>query len=122
MDNELFELCYEVSTKTNLVMPKSTRNRWLLERGSHYGLVKIKPVAPPQYRIAPLYTSDYLLEKLPTKINDTSLVIETDGKIWWAHYLDENYIGGGKLYREADTPLKALLKLTLALHEAGELK
>jgi hypothetical protein len=109
MDNELFELCKEVKEATGWV---DTDCGWYSNGGKVHDTRSVwhKNDVFDKPDNVPLYTSDYLLEKLPTKINDTSLVIETDGKIWWAHYLDENYIGGGKLYRETDTPLKALLR------------
>jgi len=58
------------------------------------------------------FTSDYLLEKLPKGV---SVVKEQ---------LTDNYNAGLPRVTRlvSDTPLKALLKLTLALHEAGELK
>jgi len=65
----------------------------------------------------PLYTSDYLLEKLPKQI---------DGKQLQGYFEDEcTTYGYGEdvtvMSWEGSTPLKALLKLTLALSEAGEL-
>lgn len=60
----------------------------------------------------PLYTSDYLLEKLPS---GTDLFKRSDGYV---------VIGPGNdpSSNLSDTSLKALLKLTLALHKAGELQ
>lgn len=60
----------------------------------------------------PIYDSDYLLDKLPHKT-----------------YCGTNNVGMGVAWKTgtdfdqtADTPLKSLLKLTLALHKSGELK
>lgn len=70
----------------------------------------------------PLYTSDYLLEKLPATIKnefdggDDYLILYKKNSSWYADYM------GQFLRCNADTPLKALLKLTIALSEAGELK
>ena len=67
----------------------------------------------------PLYTSDYLLEKLPrlfTKEMDMLMGVSLSriGNLWYADILATDLV-------TAETPLKALLKLTVALHEAGEL-
>lgn len=66
---------------------------------------------------APLYTSDYLLEKLLKKCS-IELYMRSDGEaidlIWNIKPQDNNLIS-------SDTPLKALLKLTIALLDAGEL-
>lgn len=113
MDNELSELCKEVYEKTG--WDKST------EIIRKYSLNKVPSVftRPPKGMElgvlsgtiewqAPLYTSDYLLQKLPKKT-------------WIKH--SELWVANlGRLHLTSDTPLKALLKLTLALHQAGELK
>lgn len=74
-----------------------------------------------QFAYYPLYTSDYLLEKLPATVkNDFDggndyIILYKKGKSWYADYM-------GQFKRQkSDTPLKALLKLTIALSEAGEL-
>ena len=104
-DNELFELCKQVYKLTGW-KPTDWRH------GDSNG--------------QPLYTSDYLLEKLPGQFGNRGsssvqclrLAKSTQGYlvgyigidlVWWLECL-------------ADTPLKALLKLTIALSEAGELK
>ena len=105
-DKELFELCKEVYEKTG----------WDYQNGA-------------------VYTSDYLLEKLvPFKteamgsrgdmmpVNAFVFVRRESGNEYRAGY---RYNLNGSKYSNgiyADTPLKALLKLTIALHEAGELK
>lgn len=67
----------------------------------------------------PFYTSDYLLEKLPATVkNDFDggndyIILYKKGKSWYADYM-------GQFKRQkSDTPLKALLRLTLKLHEEG---
>jgi len=94
MDNELHELCEEVYELTE----------WgdnALQLGH----------TPNHEDIFPLYTSDYLLEKLPNGV----AVSNANGR-WGAWVvLQEDDL------EEADTPLKALLKLVLALEKAGEL-
>ena len=83
----------------------------------------------PEEWLCPLYTSDYLLDKLPRTVKfygDPSsmsgsgysyLSIERPvTSNWCASYRYEGYpihCGFG------DTPLEALLKLTIALHEEG---
>lgn len=76
----------------------------------------------------PLYTSDYLLEKLPEEVKKRVLVV-TNGDRPHAGYaerdnygnytLDEYYWKNAQYSNEVR---KALLKLTIALSEAGELK
>ena len=70
---------------------------------------------------APLYTSDYLLEKLPRYIY---LQQSADGKSWGASQLQPTELRTAEnayqsINTSAVTPLKALLKLTLKLHEKG---
>ena len=92
--SELYELCREVYEKTGW---KPTDWQHGIEDGQ------------------PLYTSDYLLEKLPETYNKQELTLWRSGvSSWRAGYSPT------ESYRD-DTPLKALLKLTIALSEAGEL-
>lgn len=99
--NELLELCREVYEKTGWV----NFAEFDVSDG-HYG-----------------YTSDYLLEKLQKVLPEGEYVgvsADNTAKGGWfasisnAHSIDADH--------EADTPLKALLKLTLALSKAGEIK
>lgn len=128
VDTELFNLCREVCEATGWNMPKSSRNRWLLDRESYIAQVQIKPKAPAEYKVAPLYTSDYLLEKLPKKISvDDPVVREAflemriiRDKLCQFSYESYYYTHWQThLYEEAKTPLLALLKLTLKLKEEG---
>lgn len=94
-DNELFELCKQVYEATG----------WDYQNGA-------------------VYTSDYLLEKLPKKVEGADwsywlTLSPMDGESWDADYEFEDT--EPRHFEYADTPLKALLKLTLALHEAGVL-
>ena len=114
--NELFELCkqvYEVTgwrgedgfiTTIGDKWIKDVKKRWFDETIDSDGFY-------------PLYTSDYLLEKLPATVkNDFDggndyIILYKKGKSWYADYM-------GQFKRQkSDTPLKALLKLTLKLHE-----
>lgn len=114
--SELFELCKGVYER----LPE-----WDDSSLSFYHNI-VASTAPPKYEVeqkreyyhveAPLYTSDYLLGKLPNWIE---MLKKPEGyafrKMVQAqpinHYTQE----------ESDTPLKALLKLVIALSEAGEL-
>ena len=109
-DNELFELCKEVYRRhqfwagTDMIFGKEVGRDW-----------RIMPLTlsiPKRNRI-PLYTSDYLLEKLPPTVVARGVAFSTATRI---AATSEQLIGA-----EGDTPLKALLKLTIALSEAGEL-
>lgn len=123
--SELFELCKEVSEKTGWKLPISERpvEYWVQhddELDLEYGIAGM----PVDGGITPLYTSDDLLEKLPQDlVNDNevhpfTLYRGKYSKQWLAGY--EGYFGGQN--DPSETPLKALLKLTIALSEAGELK
>jgi hypothetical protein len=107
MGGELFELCKEVFNK--LTWDDISLNDWG-DKLNEYG------------QLVPLYTSDYLLEKLPTRLQQGELFVGKWGVSYWrAGYF--NYDPAWSELRAFDTtPLKALLKLTIALHEAGELK
>ena len=74
-------------------------------------------------QLLPLYTSDYLLEKLPSSLNDDEddtyrLTVHKVNGDWLANYVYDNV---GMWHRYGSTPLLSLLKLTIALSEAGEL-
>ena len=111
--SELFELCKEVYRRhqfwagTDMIFGKEVGRDW-----------RIMPLTLriPKHNRIPLYTSDYLLEKLPETYNKQELMLWRSGvSSWRAGYSPI------ESYRD-DTPLKALLKLTIALSEAGELK
>lgn len=96
--SELFELCKEVYEKTGW---KPTDWQHGIEDGQ------------------PLYTSDYLLEKLPKK----NIILTFDEfSCTWRTIYGADIFSTDRFRGNADTPLKALLKLTIALSEAGELK
>lgn len=69
-----------------------------------------------------LYTSDYLLDKLPYRANDQNLeIVPRHDKTWYAGYSQgKTYFVGGEeplYFAEADTPVDALMKLCLELFE-----
>ncbi|MFF6951791.1 hypothetical protein ACFZAD_24425 [Streptomyces iakyrus] len=72
----------------------------------------------------PHYTSDYLLEKLPRVIGNRNLTVQNVPlpNEWCASYDLFDDSSNTEFETFGSTPLKALLKLTIALHEAGELK
>lgn len=124
-DNELFELCKEVYVKTRW---ERTKEAYYRQGKYNSGGIWFKPHDPfieantgkyvdfPYEFLTPLYTSDYLLEKLPESTTvakrftgEGSLSPEKKYTAW----LSDDY------QTWADTPLKALLKLTLALHKEG---
>ncbi|QEX10943.1 hypothetical protein F6X56_15070 [Rhodococcus erythropolis] len=105
-DQELFELCKEVYKR----FPewKTGRHIWSMKRP-----VICKGDDFMDGMSFPLYTSDYLLEKL-----QSLMLIQLDNAAgrWRAEYSDN---AGFSTAVYADTPLKALLKLVIALANAG---
>lgn len=110
-DKELFELSSKVYELTKWEPPYP--RRWLDVEGK-----------------APLYTSDYLLQKLPPVIQDPHDRVFKHIQMWingdktaHAGYV-EPYAHDDKVaYAQESKELRiTLLKLTIALHKAGELK
>ena len=116
---ELFELCKEVYRRTKWDDTDSQTDG--------VGVInsKLKYLGA-----VPLYTSDYLLEKLPKEIDEHFLRVEICNAHkhleWMADYYNHRYstylISGEP--NKADTihgstPLKALLKLVIALDGSG---
>lgn len=110
MDNKLFELCKAVYEKTGW-NDLSNDAPWYTK----HGVVGYKRLG-----IAPLYTSDYLLDKLPRYILVYKTATYERGKTIETVFRTESNQTANEVFY-SDTPLKALLKLTLALAEAGEL-
>jgi hypothetical protein len=110
MDKELWKLCKQVYARSDLVC-----EAWPLDK------------------YTPLYTTDYLLEKLPQWVEPSKnephlLTLQPNpiGPGWQALYrLSVATPTSDRRHAEeihtADTPLKALLKLALALTRRGEL-
>lgn len=136
MDNELFELCKEVYEITEW---ETERFYWSDTRNPDKYIESLRKLQIIDYKprwlngkdnedkhVVPLYTSDYLLEKLPRNIGSYGLEM-------WSYPSDDGVAFGyydtlAKRWHQTipqrgdRLPLKALLKLTIALHEAGELK
>ena len=123
--SELFELCKEVYRWTKW-QQKGTRMIFN-DADDGAGLYK--------HLEGYLYTSDYLLEKLqPFKTEargNRGDVMPVNAFVFVSRESKNEFRAGyrynlnGAKYSDgiyADTPLKALLKLTIALSEAGELK
>ena len=116
--NELFELCKQVYEAAGW---DDTRDYYhekdsfnfdtrSFERNGEWTVVERRR-AP--YDI-PLYTSDYLLEKLPVGTNISKTKTNTtEPSIYYSATCRNNGIHQGS------TPIQALLKLTLKLHEEG---
>ena len=110
--NELFELCRQVYEATG----------W--ENDPYIKHLNKAPKYEHRYGNASIYTSDYLLEKLPATLDDEegdayTLTVRKVSDSWLANYTFDNV---AMWHRYGNTPLKSLLKLTIALSEAGELK
>ena len=135
--SELFELCKEVYEKTGW---DSTEKCYAFidefgDGGKHWRVIPLhEDNVDDVDDWHPLYTSDYLLEKLLKTLerpNDAygalwgkpNLTLLDDG-LWEASYRYEDEMNHPDFcyVNEHLTPLKALLKLTIALSEAGELK
>lgn len=125
MDNELFELCKEVYRRTKLdgtqfyyhekdSIDFETRS---FKRNGTYAVVERLRA---DYDI-PHYTSDYLLEKLPSGCGVEKIFSQQFEKYYYISFMYE-FKGTAKESRMnsgGDTPLKALLKLVIALDDSG---
>ena len=117
MDNELFDLCKQVYEKTGWDKGRVITDN---PKMSTYNETNV---------LGYVYTSDYLLEKLPSVVQDT------DDKIFrvitmWINGDGSTHAGYAEPYahddkyahsQTSDRMVNTLLKLTLALSEAGEL-
>ncbi|NQX14252.1 hypothetical protein HQQ80_21705 [Microbacteriaceae bacterium VKM Ac-2855] len=113
-DQELFKLCKEVYEKS----PAWNDTSQCIWNGivSQPDKTVVDWAIDAKYiNYSPLYTSDYLLGKLP---KNTSVEKRYDDCVAILDLRPGNY----PIEVTSDTPLKALLKLTLALHEAGDLE
>lgn len=125
LDRELYDLCKEVYRRT-----KWKAGDWWYERIDPKSLVPLHHLGRQDIGfhvdefdiLCPLYTSDYLLEKLPRVYKDSGgakwiIKLESPYDDFWNAY----YCAGTELQGGSSTPLKALLKLVLALDDAKEL-
>lgn len=129
IDKELFELCKQVYEVTwwdryhNGHIEQYIEKAYFTIDGILQDSVVDRYKLLKEQFVCPLYTSDYLLEKLPE-----SILLDKQYKRW----LSMDNLGSdgwqfsyraertAPLYASvSETPLKALLKLTLALNKAG---
>ena len=134
IDNELFELCKEVYKR----FPEwnDTQNGYYFVDGREPLLYDNDVFAVEEDDqwwgqmafLAPQYTSDYLLEKLAQTDGMPIVFFGHDHgqtntpRAWFAHKDVSGTLHTEDSGEGADTPLKALLKLTIALDNAGQLK
>lgn len=133
MDEELFELCREVYKRTTWNETDKAFCHLHNRIGEYLG---VDITDEPHDMIAPLYTSDYLLEKLPATIDSrehkgeaANLITRKElmdpddpaqGEVYFAWYdVYHDEFGPADFGVHADTPLKALLKLVVAVSDAG---
>ena len=135
--SELFELCKDVYER----FPEWVGVDYFFHTYELYGSERTGvmtrydhnfPLSIEHMGLVPIYTSDYLLEKLPAHFYGGTIAMsaETDeGPTRYSFFYEDNYetarvvhCKNVRLQGWDDTPLKALLKLTIALSEAGELK
>lgn len=116
-DNELFELCKNVYEATGWDADEYTLRHYL--GGEIYDRKLFESDLDDDKKTresyAPLYTSDYLLEKLPVGTAIKKNAQRDEGRNYIAFQIDTDY----RENQYADTPLKALLKVTLELHKKG---
>ena len=105
--SELFELCKQVFEKTGWGSTDLDKQMYV---ETEFGPDYVESIGDGEtFWEFPLYTSDYLLGRLPSEQYETLQLIKA--KNYWR-------AGVGQMGSEtSDTPLKALLKLTLKLHE-----
>lgn len=110
--SELYELCKEVYNRT-----KWRDTDYIIEENVNgEGYITTEFYRKSEAYVAPLYTSDYLLGKLPKNSDEGYPLTMSCIEEWRFYYWGDVIIEG-----KSDTPLLALLKLCLALKEAGEL-
>lgn len=115
-DKELIELCKQVYETTEWGrMDNGTSADLYIRHGeivdwTSFGSAGMLNAALKRGWAIPLYTSDYLLEKLPPTIE-----LQKQGFSRYSASFP-NHLGGLTL---SDTPLKALLELVLVLKGAG---
>lgn len=124
MDEELFKLCKEVYERTGLKTEEAYGKALTVGNGSAdwydikapWDVFEQTEALENGYEfIAPAYTSDYLLEKLEKLQGNTEL--STVNEKWRAAFT--NFTNSIRKGAYEETPLKALLKLTIALDDAG---
>ena len=121
MDNELKSLCEEVYEKLHWQVTE-----WVYCHGRRVLAAAIKFDTSDMHPHIPEYTSDYLFEQIERRIGKDKVlhVYSMFDVDTYEKYCKANVGTPGTIEIQTDrtdTPRKALLKLVLALHEAGEL-
>ena len=122
-DTGLFELCKAVYEAT-----KWKAGDWWYERTDPKSRVYLKLLGRPDIGfvldehdiLVPLYTSDYLLKKLPKTIwSIYALVLQPGEHVTTAGYYEPDGQAGIEIdeLQKCATTIEALLRLTLELHE-----
>ena len=134
MDKELLELCKAVAKRTDWLSNEDESDMYFYWEAGESTEFSIRYRNECPYYSAdiyyPIYTSDYLLEKLPPVIfvrtsdgkNNTAILtvwINGDKTAHVAYMIPFDEQNRGDYARESDTPRKALLKLVIALDDAG---
>ena len=131
-DTELYELCKQVYELTGwnrteflwVAPPLNDTDYKIMHKSELRELndyIKHPEMIDKMYNSTFCYDTDYLLEKLPNPLiyhnNDCAIEIRRTkkDKYMWSANIRHSY---GQYFKQiSDTPLKALLKLTLKLHE-----
>lgn len=134
MDKEVYELCKQVYEATKWVDEDWKQPYMYIIEGeteikyspSWFSHLSFSVKNPIKFEKVPLYTSDYLLEKLPKKLRIMEVTYwltlsPMDKNDWGVSYEHDDTLTYSDTFHFANTPLKALLKLCLALKDAGEL-
>jgi len=126
MDNELFELCKEVYLRNHWWYPMTESHEYYTNfspRDKHDRTWRVKRYFGPKDKTGeqmfPIYTTDYILSKLPYEIDRNLLTMSATEYSWDFRYGMASIARRTGLGGRSDTPLKALLKLVLALDDAG---
>ena len=117
--SELYQLCKEVYKRTGWKQEPDIS--YLHKYWDNHDELCVISIEEADDTLIPAYTSDYLLEKLPRYIY---LQQSADGKSWGASQLQPTELRTAEnayqsINTSAVTPLRALLLLTLKLHEEG---
>jgi len=127
-DKELLELCKKVYQRTGW---KDTLEAFYIPVDFKSNDVWVKTEHnyddSKMFWYCPLYTSDYILEKLPDETGlqnpriEKGVFVQKQSTTTVAMRYRAAYKFASLRSQYADTPLKALLKLVIALDDAGQL-
>lgn len=134
-DKEFFNLCkqvYDLKLWPYESMSLHDRHFWHKLIDWDYKDIKVikygQIVTKDGTTICPVYSADYILEKMPDfgESRHWSLTVDHEwdenGLSWAARYVDndDNDLGTVMdLYESSNTPIKALLKLLIKLNQRG---